>query len=238
VVYHQKSERVSIFCRCLHLSHKRNFSNDILNLYLYILNKFQREYNTRINAIKDEITEGDNEFGPFFKAVDIFKELFEEKIPVQVYAKLKTQVEKMLITKLTMKIIDVDKFGSFVIANYMKYYINFNSPAEIIYNAWTLYERHSITMNELYIIKPVSILVDIAEDGKQTTISKDQFYALFTDNLKGRANENIYSQQYKEVMDNVDTFNSKRVKKIFPLTPYKNSSNDFKQDLQEILPVM
>ena len=49
-VYHQKQERVDVFCRSLHLSNKRNYSNDILNLYLYILGKFQREYNTFPNG--------------------------------------------------------------------------------------------------------------------------------------------------------------------------------------------
>ena len=90
------------------MSNKRNYSNDILNLYLYILGKFQKEYNTRINAIKDEVTDGESDFAPFFKAVEIFKEIFEEKIPM--YSKLKIQVEKMLITKSTIKMIDVDKF--------------------------------------------------------------------------------------------------------------------------------
>ena len=110
-----------MFCRALHLSNKRNYSNDILNLYLYILGRFQKEYNTRINAIKDEVTDGENDFAPFLKAVELFKEIFEDKIPV--YSRLKGKVEKMMITKSTMKIIDVDKFINFVIVNYMKYYI-------------------------------------------------------------------------------------------------------------------
>ena len=97
-------------------------------------------------------------------------------------------------------------------------------------------------MNELYvtteIIKPINIIVDIPEEGKQTTISKDQFYSLFTDNFKGRANENIYSYQYKEVCDNVDVFSPKRVKKIFELTTYKNTVNEFKQEFMEVSVIM
>lgn len=240
--YHQKTERVNVFCKALHLSNKRNYSNDILNLYLYVLGKFHKEYNTRINAIKDEATDGVTDFGPFFKAVECFKEIFEEKIPITVYTRLKQQVDKMMISKATMKIIDVDSFLDFVITNYMKHYINFNSPSEIIYSAWTLYERNSMSMNELYVttelIKPVSILVDIPEEGKQTTISKDQFYALFTDHMKGKTTENIYSYQYKEVLDNVDVFSSRRVKKLFELTPYKNSVNEFKQEFQEIFTIL
>lgn len=224
------------------MSTKRNYSNDILNLYLYSLAKFHKEYNTRINAIKDEMGDGESEFGPFFKALEIFKELFEEKIPIAMYAKLKQQVEKMLITKATMKIIDVDKFLAFVLETYMKYYINFNSPTEIIYNAWTLYERNAMSMNELYVttelIKPLNILVDIPEEGKQTTISKDQFYSLFTGHFKNRSDELIYSHQYKEVLGNVDVFNSKRVKKLFELAPYGRSTNDFKQEFQEVTTVM
>jgi len=124
----------------------------------------------------------------------------------------------------------------------MKYYINFNSPAEIIYNAWTLYERNSMTMNELYVttelIKPVSILVDIPEEGKQTTISKEQFYNLFTEHLKGKPNEDIYSHQYKAVLNNVDTFSARRVKKLFELVTYNKSSNDFKNEFFEIANIM
>ena len=37
--YHQRNPRVDVFCRALHLSGKRNYSNDILNLYLYIFAK-------------------------------------------------------------------------------------------------------------------------------------------------------------------------------------------------------
>jgi hypothetical protein len=107
-----------------------------------MLDRFQKEYNTRINAIKDEMTDGETDFGPFFKAAEILKLYFEEKIPIVIYSKLKQQVEKMMITKATMKIIDTDKFITFMLNNYMKHYINFNSPSEIIYNAWTLYERN------------------------------------------------------------------------------------------------
>ena len=99
----------------------------MLNLYLYILGKFQKEYNTRINALKDETSDGITDFGPFFKAVEIFKEIFEEKVPIAIYTKLKQQVEKKMISKATMKIIDVDNFLNFVLTNYMKHYINFNS---------------------------------------------------------------------------------------------------------------
>lgn len=241
-VYHQKIERVSVFWKALHLSKKRNISNDMLNLYLYILAKFQKEYNTRINAIKDETTDGENDFGPFFKAVELFKEIFEEKIPILTYSRLKQQVDKMLVSKATMKIIDIDKFLNFVLTCYMRHYINFNSPSEIIYNAWTLHERNFMTMNEVYIttelIKPVSITVDIPEEGKQTKISKDQFYSLFTDHMKGRPGEEIYSHQYKEVMNKVDTFGAKRIKKLFDLTPYKNSVTEFKQEFQDISEIM
>ena len=240
--YHQKNPRVDVFWRSLHLSGKRNYSNDILNLYLYIFGKFQKEYNTRISALKDEATEGEVEFGPFFKAVEVFKEVFEEKIPIAVYSKLKQQVEKMLISKSTMKIIDVDKFLEFVITNYMKYYINFNSTSEIIYNSWTLYEKNAISMNELYItveiIAPENIKVDIAEAGKQAIISKNEFYDLFIRHFKGRQDELIYSHQYKEVMENVDVFNSKRAKKLFQAIPFVGSINDFKQYFQEASNIM
>lgn len=235
-VYHQKNERVNIFCRSLHLSNKRNFSNDILNLYLYILSQFQKEYNTRINAIKDEVTDGETEFAPFLKAIEIFKELFEDKIPV--YNKLKTQVERLMITKASMKMIDVDKFISFVITNYMKHYVNLKSPAEIIYNAWTLYTKDFMTMNELYIttelIKPINILVEIPEESKQITISKEQFYNLFTEHLKGKQKEVIYSHQYKEVLNKVDAFSPRRVKKIFDLTLSTQTDAEFKQQFFEI----
>lgn len=231
-VYHQKNERVGIFCRALHLSEKRNYSNDILNIYLYILSQFQKEYNTRINAIKDDITEGQCDFAPFVKGVEIFKEMFEDKISM--YPKLKLQVDKMMITKSSMKMIDVDKFSNFVIVNYMKYYINLNSPAEIIYNAWTLYETNYITMNELYVttelLKPPTILVDIPEESKQVNISKEQFYNLFSEHLKGKTNENIYSHQYKEVMHKVDTFSPRRVKKLFDLSLCNMSIAEFKEE--------
>ena len=238
-VYHQKQERVDVFCRSLHLSNKRNYSNDILNLYLYILGKFQREYNTRINAIKIDTADGENDLGPFFKAVEVFKEIFEEKIPIAVYSKLKQYVEKkMIITKATMKLIDVDKFLNYVIVNYMKHYINYNSTSEIIYNAWTLYEKNYITMNELYvtveIIKPETIKVDIPEAGKQATISRNEFYDLFIRHLKEKQNENIFSFQYKEVTENVDVFSTKKAKKLFQTIPYLGNVNEFKQEYNEI----
>ena len=96
----------------------------------------------------------------------------------------------MIITKATMKLIDVDKFLNYVVVNYIKHYINYNSTSEIIYNAWTLYEKNYITMNELYvtveIIKPENIKVDIPEVGKQATISRNEFYDLFIRNLKDK----------------------------------------------------
>ena len=141
-----------------------------------------------------------------------------------------------------MKLIDVDKFLEFVIINYMKYYINYNSTSEIIYNSWTLYERNAITMNELYatveLIAPENIKVDIAETGKQAIISKNEFYDLFIKHFKGRQDELIYSHQYKEVLENVDVFNSKKAKKLFQAIPFVGSASDFKQYFHEASNIM
>jgi hypothetical protein len=97
-------------------------------------------------------------------------------------------------------------------------------------------------MSELYIttelIKPLNILVDIPEEGKQTSISKDQFYALFTDHLKVKSSEIIFSHQYKEVVDNVDVFAPRRVKKLFELESYDGSANDFKQEFGEVVMIL
>lgn len=148
----------------------------------------------------------------------------------------------MMISKSTMKMIDVDKFLEFVITNYMKYYINYNSTSEIIYNAWTLYEKNAMSMNELYvtveIIKPENIKVDIAEVGKQAVISRNEFYELFIRHFKGRQDELIYSHQYKEIMDNVDVFNSRSSRKLFSAIPFVGSVSDFKQYFQEASLIM
>jgi hypothetical protein len=72
------------------------------------LNKLYQNTNIRLNQIKEDPS--GEEIAQFIVAYDIFKELFEEKTPIEVYYSLKSQIEKLGIQRTSMKIILVDEF--------------------------------------------------------------------------------------------------------------------------------
>ena len=76
----------------------------------------------------------------------------------------------------------MDKFLDVLTKGYVKHFVNYHSPAEIVFNGWTLYDKNFITMNEFYLsvelMRPKSILVDIAEKGTTIEMERQEFYEM------------------------------------------------------------
>lgn len=106
---------------------------------------------SRLSQVKEEASGGEIEIAQFIIAQENMKDLFEEHVPIEMYWDMKVALERMGMVKAGMKVVNVDKFLSFTVKSYMKYFINYHSPADILWNAWTLYEHNDITLNELWI---------------------------------------------------------------------------------------
>ena len=74
---------------------------------------------------------------PYVKALDGLKLIFEEKIPLEAYTRI-----KFTITKDRMKVVDLDKLLELLCSNYLKYSfilcIQSNERLDIIYHAFTV----------------------------------------------------------------------------------------------------
>jgi hypothetical protein len=89
VYYHQDADlRINMFGRFLMLSNEKNYNNDICNIYLQILGKLQMNISSRLNQVKEEAG-GEVEIAQFVVAYECFKDLFDEKVPIEVYRDIK-----------------------------------------------------------------------------------------------------------------------------------------------------
>ena len=90
---------------CLHLG-QRGFSNEILFFYLTALEKIQN-LNIGINIKQDDKL--DIDAIPYVKALDGFKLVFEDKLPLESYNKTKSEIDKITVNKDRSKVVDLDK---------------------------------------------------------------------------------------------------------------------------------
>ena len=104
--YHIDSHpKITFFGLCLHLGN-RGFSNEILNFYLTTLEKI---YNSSVDSNIKQDDRSDIDIAPLLKALDGIKQIFEDKIPIEAYSKLKTDVDRFTMTKERLKVVDIDR---------------------------------------------------------------------------------------------------------------------------------
>ena len=118
--YHIDSHpKITFFGFCLHLG-KRGYSNDVLFFYLNTMERIQNS-NVGINVKQDD--KSDIDIVPYLKALDGIKLVFEDKIPIEGYGRIKQDVEKFTVTKERAKVVDIDKLLESIIQNYLRYSI-------------------------------------------------------------------------------------------------------------------
>jgi hypothetical protein len=83
-----------------------------------------------------------------------------------------------------MRVVGVDRYLQLMVKNYVKYFINYHAPLDILFNAWTLMEKNFITINEICLsvelLEPPSIVLYLAEQGTQVEVSKLNFIRSLT----------------------------------------------------------
>lgn len=72
------------------------------------------------------------------KALDGIKVVFEDKIPIEAYGKIKNAIEKFTITKDRIKVVDLDKLLELMVQNYLKYSFLLNSNLDSVFHAFTV----------------------------------------------------------------------------------------------------
>jgi hypothetical protein len=58
---------------------------------------------------------------PYLKALDGIKIVFEERIPIEAYVRIKSDVDKITLTKDRVKVVDIDKLLELMVSDYLKY---------------------------------------------------------------------------------------------------------------------
>jgi hypothetical protein len=75
---------------------------------------------------------------PYLKALDGVKVVFEEKIPIEGFERIKQDVEKFTITKDRVKVVDLDKLLELFVQNYLRYSYILNSNFDSVFHAFTV----------------------------------------------------------------------------------------------------
>ena len=70
--------------------------------------------------------------------MDGLKALFEDKVPVEAYGRLRQEVERFTITKDRIKVVDFDKLLDHIIAGFKRYASLLMQPLDLIYHAFTV----------------------------------------------------------------------------------------------------
>ena len=110
--YHLESHpKVSFFGMCLHINRK-GYSNEVLFFYLQSIDKIQTS-NVGIHVKQDD--KSDIDIVPYMKALDGIKIIFEEKIPLEGYIKMKQEVERFTISRERAKVVDLDRLLELIV---------------------------------------------------------------------------------------------------------------------------
>ena len=126
-------------------------------------------------------------------------------------------------TVKNMKLIDVDKFLKLMVKGYIKNYVNVKSKAEMVFNAWTLYERNTMTMIEFFItielLCPLTeIKYDVPGKTKALTLTKEQFYTLVGEKVPHQGTLTMH--QFLEIVNATNLFTS-GTRNLFRNVPMK-----------------
>jgi len=81
---------------------------------------------------------------PYLKALDGIKLVFEDKIPIEAYDRIKQEVERFTISKDRIKLVDIDKLLEVIVFNYMKYSFILNPLLDSVYHAFTVSVIHKL----------------------------------------------------------------------------------------------
>ena len=95
-----------------------------------------------------------------------------------------------------------------MVKGYIKNYVNVRSKAEMVFNAWTLYERNNISMVEFFItielLSPSEIKYEVPERSKALTLNKEQFYTLIGEKVPHQGCMNMH--QFLEIVNASNIF--------------------------------
>lgn len=141
--------KIDLFCSFLQINEKP-FSNDVANFYLSILEGLN---NSKIGLKNDYDEKNEKEYVSLSKAIEVMREKLEVMLPIEVILELRKRIEKLKLKVPTNKQpqIDLDKYLDFMLKNYIKFSVDLINKPQLIYFAWTLYEKNSISINEIHL---------------------------------------------------------------------------------------
>eukprot|EP00347_Sterkiella_histriomuscorum_P020606 403337169 len=197
--YHIDSHpKITFFGLCLHLS-KRGFSNDVLFFYLQTMEKIQ---SSNVGILIKQDDKSDIDIIPYLKALDGIKLVFEDKLPVEAYGRVRQEVDRFTITKERAKVVDLDKLLEHIIMNFLRYSTLLTNQMDQIYHAFTLYENYFMSYHELMMLielaDPPRLRVD-TENYKYIEIEKKEFISLFEKKKMELGDINISIFQFREI---------------------------------------
>jgi len=100
--------------------------------------------NTVILGRSDEKSEID--IVSYLRAMEGIKMIFEDKIPIEAYGRVKQEVERFTITKDRVKVVDFDKLQDHVICSFQRYSAFLTHPLDQIYHAFTVRKNFFILL--------------------------------------------------------------------------------------------
>ena len=116
--YHYDTHpKIQFFSNCLHIGRKK-FSTDILLIYLTALDKI---FTSNVGVSIKFSDKDDVDIVPFLKAIDGIKIIFEDKIPLEAYARLKGEVERISFNKDRIKVVDLDRMQEILVNYYLRH---------------------------------------------------------------------------------------------------------------------
>lgn len=72
-------------------------------------------------------------------------------LPVEVILELRKTIEKLRIKTIkgNQPYIDFDKYMEFMVRSYIKFSVDILNKSQLIYYAWTLFEKNSMSLTEV-----------------------------------------------------------------------------------------
>eukprot|EP00347_Sterkiella_histriomuscorum_P015973 403354987 len=233
--YHIDSHpKITFFGLCLHLS-KRGFSNDVLFFYLQTMEKIQ---SSNVGILIKQDDKSDIDIIPYLKALDGIKLVFEDKLPVEAYGRVRQEVDRFTITKERAKVVDLDKLLEHIIMNFLRYSTLLTNQMDQIYHAFTLYENYFMSYHELMMLielaDPPRLRVD-TENYKYIEIEKKEFISLFEKKKMELGDINISIFQFREIFGSANIHSYQNIIYCFEQSKNISTVNQCKEVLDGMI---
>ena len=223
--------KIALLCAFLGIGEKP-FSSEVAGFYAEVLTALA-ESKVGMPIEYDERQE--RELVHFGRCSEVLREALEPGLPAEVVQDLRQRLahlQERHAKALAQQVVDLDKFMDFMVRALLKFRVDLFDKAQIVYHAWTLYERDYLSGNEVWLTLEVlggDPLRMVSELSEHVFVQKRDLLKIFEETCLVDDLVAVRKAQFCAVMRGSDLFATRRARELFGQLPFRHSIAKFQE---------